>query len=272
MGHRLHPQAAVTVELAASVVGDGPPLVLLHAFPLTSAMWEPQVAGLAGVARVVTPDLRGFGGSPPGADEPSLDHAADDVAALLDRLGLGPVVLGGLSMGGYVAMAFLRRHPGRVAGLLLADTKAGADPAAARDNRLRIADRLDADLSPAVLVEDVLPGLLGETTAAERPEVVARVRAMVGSAPPAAAAWAQRAMAARPDSLDVLRGVDVPALVLRGAEDALSGPADVAAMADALPQGRLETLPRAGHLTALEVPDEVVRAVHGLLARVEQAP
>ena len=258
----------MTVELAAGVTGEGLPLVLLHAFPLSSAMWEAQAAGLAGVARVVTPDLRGFGASPLGADEPSLDHAADDVAALLDRLGLGTVVLGGLSMGGYVAMAFLRRHPGRVAGLLLADTKAGADPAAARENRLRIAGRLDADGTADVLVEDVLPALTGPTTAAERPEVVARVRAMVESVPPAAAAWAQRAMAARPDSLDVLRGVDVPALVLRGDEDALAGQADVAAMVDALPQGRLETLPRAGHLTALEVPDEVVRSVRGLLARV----
>jgi pimeloyl-ACP methyl ester carboxylesterase len=262
----------VTVELAAGVAGDGPPLVLLHAFPLSSAMWAAPAEGLADVARVVTPDLRGFGAPPPGAGEPSLDHAADDVAALLDRLGLGPVVLGGLSMGGYVAMAFLRRHPGRVAGLLLADTKAGADAPAARDNRLRIADRLDADGSPDVLVQDVLPGLTGPTTAAERPDVVARVRAMVEAAPPVAAAWAQRAMAARPDSLDVLRSVDVPALVLRGDEDELSGPADVEAMADALPQGRLEVLPRAGHLTALEVPDEVVRAVRGLLARVaEQA-
>ena len=258
----------MTVDLAAGVVGDGPPLVLLHAFPLSSVMWEAQAAGLADVARVVTPDLRGFGASPPGADEPSLDHAADDVAALIDRLGLGQVVLGGLSMGGYVAMAFLRRHPGRVRGLLLADTKAGADPAAARDNRLRIAARLDADRTAGVLVEDVLPGLTGPTTAAERPDVVARVRAMVESAPPAAAAWAQRAMAARPDSLDVLREVDVPALVLRGDEDGLAGPDDVEAMADALPQGRLEVLPRAGHLTALEVPDEVVRAVRGLLDRV----
>jgi pimeloyl-ACP methyl ester carboxylesterase len=260
----------VTVELAAGVVGDGPPLVLLHAFPLSSAMWEAQASGLAGVARVVTPDLRGFGGSPLDADDPSLDHAADDVAALLDRLGLGPVVLGGLSMGGYVAMAFLRRHPGRVCGLLLADTKANQDPPAARENRLRIAGRLEADGTPAVLVEDVLPGLTGPTTVAERPEVVARLRDMVESAAPAAAAWAQRAMAARPESLDVLRGVDVPALVLRGDEDGLAGPDDVAAMADALPQGRLETLPRAGHLTALEVPDQVVRAVRGLLARVEQ--
>ena len=260
----------MTVEVAARVVGDGPPLVLLHAFPLSSAMWDPQVSGLADVARLVTPDQRGFGGSPSGSDEPSLDHAADDVAALLDRLDLPEVVLGGLSMGGYVAMAFLRRHPGRVRGLLLADTKAGADPQAARDNRHRIAARLDSDGTPDVLVEEVLPGLTGPTTAAERPEVVAWVRALVESAPPAAAAWAQRAMAARPDSLDVLRATDVPALVLRGEEDALAGQADVEAMTDALPQGELEVLPGAGHLSSIELPGEFDRAVRGLLARVEQ--
>jgi pimeloyl-ACP methyl ester carboxylesterase len=258
----------MTVEVAAGVVGDGPPLVLLHAFPLSSAMWEPQTTGLADAARLVTPDQRGFGGSPSGSDEPSLDRAADDVAALLDRLGLPEVVLGGLSMGGYVAMAFLRRHPGRVRGLLLADTKAGADPPAARDNRLRIAARLDAEGTPDVLVEEVLPGLTGPTTATERPQVVARVRALVESAPPAAAAWAQRAMAARPDSLDVLRATDVPALVLRGGEDGLAGQADVEAMADALPQGVLEVLPRAGHLTSMEVPADFDRAVRGLLTRV----
>jgi pimeloyl-ACP methyl ester carboxylesterase len=265
----------VTVDLAAGVTGEGVPLVLLHAFPLSSAMWEPQTVALAAVARVVTPDQCGFGDSPPvpgtRAHAPSLDDAADDVAALLDRLGLHEVVLGGLSMGGYVAMAFLRRHPGRVRGLLLADTKAGADPPAARDNRLRIADRLDTEGTADVLVEEVLPGLTGPTTAAERPAVVARIRGMVEAAPPAAAAWAQRAMAARPESLDVLRGTDVPAAVVRGDEDGLAGPADVAAMVEALPQGRLELLPGAGHLTSLEVPAEFERVVRELLARVELA-
>ena len=138
--------------------GSGVPLVLLHAFPLSSAMWSAQAAASATGARVVTPDQRGFGGSPLGDDEPSLDHVADDVAALLDRLGLEHVVLGGLSMGGYVAMAFLRRHPGRVRALVLADTKAGADPDAAREKRLAMADRLERDGTPQALLDDVLPG------------------------------------------------------------------------------------------------------------------
>ena len=245
---------------------SGVPLVLLHAFPLSSTMWSAQVAALSGRAQVVTPDQRGFGGSPLGGDEPSLDHAADDVADVLDRLGLEHVVLGGLSMGGYVAMAFLRRHPGRVRALVLADTKAGADPDAAREKRLAMADRLERDGTPQALLDDVLPGLTGPTTARGRPEVLAQVRDLVAKAPPASAAWAQRAMAARPDSLDTLRDVRVPALVVRGDEDGLASADDATAMVDALPQGRLVTLPGAGHLSNLEVPEAFSRAVADFLA------
>src|SRR5215210_5506425 len=152
------------VDLHVRETGEGVPVILLHAFPLSSAMWLEQRNDLADTCRVVTPDLHGFGGSQLGDDPPSLDLMADDVAAVLDRLDLPEVVLGGLSMGGYVAMAFLRRHRGRVSALLLADTKAGADPDAAKDNRRRIADMLVADDSTQVLVDEVLPALLGETT------------------------------------------------------------------------------------------------------------
>jgi len=128
------------VDLAYAEHGEGRPVVLLHAFPLSRVVFDDQARGLADRARVVLPDLRGFGESPTGDDEPSLDRMADDVAALLDRLGLERVVLGGLSMGGYVVMAFLRRHPERVSGVVLMDTKSGADPAAARENRLQVAE------------------------------------------------------------------------------------------------------------------------------------
>src|SRR3954454_9995590 len=157
---------------------------------------------LAGSWRLITPDLRGFGGSPLPDDEPTLDAVADDVAAFLDNLGLDRVVLGGLSMGGYVAMAFLRRHADRVAALVLADTKAAADPPPARDNRERIASVVSADPASTILLDEVLPNLLGVTTLAERPMVTGRVKALVQAAPAVAVAWAQRAMAGRPDSLD----------------------------------------------------------------------
>jgi pimeloyl-ACP methyl ester carboxylesterase len=246
----------MTVDLHVREAGTGRPVVLLHAFPLSSAMWLEQRNSLGERYRVITPDQRGFGGSPLGWDEPSLDQVADDVAAMLDARDLDQVVLGGLSMGGYAAMAFLRRHPGRVRALLLADTKATADAPEAAANRERIAARLEADGSADVLVEDVLPSLLGPTTARDRPLVSGRVKGLVEAAPPAAAAWAQRAMAARPDSLDTLRAADVPALVVRGDEDALASRADVDAMVDALPQGRLAVLAGAGHLSAVELPEE----------------
>ncbi|MDT7784151.1 MAG: hypothetical protein QOF58_2570 [Pseudonocardiales bacterium] len=256
------------VDLHVRETGAGVPVVLLHAFPLSSAMWLEQRNDLADACRVITPDLRGFGGSQLGYDEPSLDLMADDVAAVLDRLDLAEVVLGGLSMGGYVAMAFLRRHPGRVSALLLADTKAGADPDAARENRLRIAATLVEEDSTRVLVDDVLPSLVGDTTRREQPLVLGRVRALVEAAPPAAAAWAQRAMAARPDSLDTLRKADVPAVVILGDEDALAWRDDGAAMVEALPQGQLVLIPGAGHLSAVEAPGAFSTAVRELVGRL----
>ena len=251
----------MAVALHARDTGSGRAVVLLHAFPLSSAMWLAQREELSDTCRVVTPDQRGFGGSPLGEDDPSLDRAADDVAALLDALSLDRVVLGGLSMGGYVAMAFLRRHADRVAALILADTKAVADGPQARANRERMANAVSADEASTVLVDEVLPTLLGATTVAERPLVSGRVKGLVQAAPAAAVAWAQRAMAARPDSFDALRAVSVPTLVVVGDEDRLSPPEDAQAMADAVTGARLEVLPRAGHLSAMECPEEFNAAV-----------
>jgi pimeloyl-ACP methyl ester carboxylesterase len=256
------------VDLHVREAGAGVAVVLLHAFPLSSAMWLEQRNDLSDACRVITPDLRGFGGSQLGFDDPSLDLMADDVAAVLDRLDLPEVVLGGLSMGGYVAMAFLRRHPGRVNALLLADTKAGADPEAAKDNRRRIAATLTEEDSTQVLVDEVLPSLVGETTRREKPLVQGRVRALVEGAPPQAAAWAQRAMAERPDSLDTLRKVDLPAVVILGDEDQIASREDGAAMVEALPQGRLVVVPGAGHLSAVEAPGAFSTAVRELVGRL----
>ncbi|MFI7416998.1 alpha/beta fold hydrolase [Nonomuraea sp. NPDC049684] len=228
--------------------------MLLHAFPLSSAMWLAQREGLSAVCRVITPDLRGFGGSRLGDDEPSLDLMADDVARLLDDEGIDRAVVGGLSMGGYVTMAFCRRHPDRVLGVVLADTKAGTDPPAARDNRERIA-RAVLDEGSEVLVTEVLPALIGPTTKERRAMVFGRVKGLVQSAPPGAVAWAQRAMAARSDSFGTLGELKVPLLIVVGEEDELSPPADAEAMARAAPDGRLEVIPKAGHLSAVEQPE-----------------
>lgn len=183
------------------------PLVLLHAFPLSAAMWQAQLDGLPG--RVLAPDLRGFGAAALPADAPSLDLVADDLARLLDAERIDRAVVGGLSMGGYVTMAFARRHPERLAGLLLADTKASADAEPARANRERIAAAVLARDSVRLLAEEKMEStLLGPAASAE---LVARVRAMIAEAAPGAVAWAQRAMAARGASFEVLARLAVPA-------------------------------------------------------------
>jgi pimeloyl-ACP methyl ester carboxylesterase len=263
----------MTDRISVRESGSGVPLVLLHAFPLSSRMWQAQLDELPGQdgteARVLAVDLRGSGGTPLGEDEPALELLADDVALLLDRAGIDRVVLGGLSLGGYVAMAFARRYRDRLAGLLLADTKAEADTEEARANRERVARTVLEQSSVRLLVEEQLPEpLLGPTTARRSPELVAHVRKMVEEATPEGVAWLQRAMAARGDSFEVLRGVEVPALVVVGEEDKLTPPPLAERMAEELPQGELTVLPGAGHLSALEVPEAFNEAVRALLSRV----
>jgi len=247
------------------------PLVLMHAFPLSSRMWQPLRMALPGDCELITPDFRGARGELLGADPPSLDLLADDVAALLDSRGIERAIVGGLSMGGYVTMAFLRRHAHRVAGVMLADTKAEADSEPARINRERIASIAEEEGNSRVLVDEVLPTLLGPTTLSSRADVLASVRSMMSATPPSAAAWWERAMAARPDSFETLRSVPVPALVIVGEEDQLVTPAQAAAMAQALPDAQLAELPSAGHLTAVETPEAFGFALLSLIDRVSSS-
>lgn len=248
--------------------GEGPALVLLHAFPCDGRMWEPQARAAADAGwRVLVPDLPGFGSSAPADAEPSLDVVATAVLGMLDERGVDRCVLGGISLGGYVAMALLRARPGIVAGLLLCDTKATADAEAARENRERLALRCLA--APAetsrILEEAVLPGLLGDTTRADRPEVVERVRGWLADADADAVAWYQRAMAARPDSQATLAAVDGPVLVVWGDEDALSPRAEQDLMLAAAPEADLVVVHGAGHLANVEDASAVTSAVLGLL-------
>jgi pimeloyl-ACP methyl ester carboxylesterase len=225
-------------------------------------MWADVVLDAA----LITPDLRGFGGTPLGNDEPSVDVYADDVVAELDRSGIDQAVVGGVSLGGYIVMSMLRRYPSRIAAVVLADTKAAADTADAAANRLRIADRVVADGSSHVLVDELVPRLVGTTTHAQRHDVLARVTELVQSASPTAVAWAQRAMAARPDSSDVLAGTSAPALVLVGAEDVITPESDARAIVDGMPNARLLVLPEAGHLSPMETPTAFASAVRSFMS------
>jgi 3-oxoadipate enol-lactonase len=246
------PTATVNgISVAYRDEGAGPPVVLLHAFPLSGAMWQPQIESLAGRFRVVAPDLRGFGASDHGDGQMTIDSYADDVAGLLDQLGIGRAAVAGLSMGGYVAFALLRRHPARIASLVLANTRAGADTEEGRRTREQSARTAEAQ-GPAPIAEAMLPRLLSPGAPAELRE---RVSAMIAANSGAAIAAAQRAMAARPDSTGLLAAIGVPVLVVGAGQDPIIPLAETRAMHAAIPGATLIELPDAGHLSNLEAPE-----------------
>jgi pimeloyl-ACP methyl ester carboxylesterase len=245
--------------------GRGRALLLFHAFPLDRRMWDAQARALAGSARLVRMDARGFGGSAPTDGPLTMDGIADDGARLLDLLGLDTAVVGGCSMGGYAALAFARRHPGRLAGLYLQDTKAPPDTDEGRASRKALAARVLAEGS-SVAADALLPKLVGETTHRERPDVVALVRGSILGARPEAIAAALAGLGAREDSRPTLGAIRVPTLVLVGEEDSLTPPAEAEAMTSAIAGARLVRLPGAGHLANLEAPGAVSAALEGFLA------
>jgi pimeloyl-ACP methyl ester carboxylesterase len=253
-------------EIEYDARGEGAPLLLLHAFPLGLFMWEAQVEALSATHRVVRFDARGFGGSAAGDGPLTMERIADDGAFLLDHLGIEKAVVGGCSMGGYAAFAFVRRHPQRLAGLILQDTRAGADSVEARANRATLAAKVLAEGASAA-VEAFLPKLLGETTHRERPALVASVRERILGTPQQGIANALHGLAARADSRETLPTIAVPTLVLVGAEDALTPPPEAATMAAAIPRARLDVIPAAGHLANLENPGAVNAALSAFLAR-----
>lgn len=247
-------------------VGHGEPaIVLLHAFPLQAEMWAPQLACLSATRRVIAPDLAGFGASDP-PDEPGLrtvGHYVEDVRGLLASLNVTRAVLVGLSMGGYVAFSFLRLHPDLVVALVLADTRASADTPEVAARRSAQQDQIAAEGTSA-LRETLVQGLLGEHTLATRPALVEQVRRLTDNAPAAFLA-ALEAMKGRPDHTGDLASIAVPTLAFVGAQDRLSPPDVVRSWQEAIPSSRLAVLPRAGHLSNLEAPEEFNAALVGFL-------
>ena len=236
--------------------GDALPLLLVHGFPQSRAFWAPQLAAHAADRRCLAPDLRGFGEStdvPAGAAW-TIDRHADDLVAVLDDAGVARAAVCGLSMGGYVALALWRRHPARVAALVLADTRAGADGDEARrrrDETVALAERAGS----AAVADAQLPGALGRSSREGRPDVVARYRALLAAAPVPGIVAASRAMRDRPDATPVLATITVPTLVVVGAEDAVTPPREAAALHAAIAGSRLAVIPEAGHVSSWERPE-----------------
>lgn len=260
--------ATGAATLSVTDRGAGTPIVLLHAFPLTSRMWAPQLAELPQGWRGLAPDLRGFGASS-GNAAPARhvrDHALD-VLGLIDALECGPVVLVGLSMGGYVAFECWRQRSSAVRGLVLADTRADADTEEARTRRLALQQGAAAEGTGAV-IDAMLPGLLGATTQAQDPHVAVQVRHVAMENETRGIIDALEALRTRPDSRPDLATITCPVLVIVGAEDTITPPAVARTMADAVPDGRYVELPAAGHLSNVEQPHAFTAALHEWLGRL----
>ncbi|MEA2900284.1 MAG: hypothetical protein QOH36_171 [Actinomycetota bacterium] len=249
-------------------VGD-PPVMLLHAFPLHSDMWAPQVACLAANHRVVVPDLKGFGKSsaPDDAGSYSMGDYVRQVLALARVLHLEGIVLGGLSMGGYVAFSLVARHLDLLAGLVLADTRAGKDTPEVFQRRTDQQDQVRREGTDA-LVETLLGGLLAPDTLENRPLLVEQVRRIMSSNPPAGFIGGLEAMKGRADSLPTLGAVKVPTLVLVGEHDGPSPPDVVRVWQQRIPESELVVIPGAGHLSNLEDPDTFNTALTDFLDRL----
>jgi 3-oxoadipate enol-lactonase len=251
------------ITLAYTDQGSGTPVVFLHAFPFTRAMWEPQLA-LADRYRVITVDLRGHGESDAPAWRYTMDLFAADVIALLDHLKIRQAVFVGLSMGGYLIFSLVRQYPDRVLGLVLADTRAEADTPERRTWRFQLAQRAAKEGAKAV-ADDMFPKLLAPGTYQQKPAVAERVKRLVLSAPVSGIVGDLMAIEDRPDSVALLKSIACPTLVLVGEQDALTSVEENKRIAEAIPGARFQVIPDAGHMSNLEQPEAFNAALRRFL-------
>lgn len=244
--------------------GQGLAIVFVHAFPLNSQMWNPQISALAPDFRLIIPDLRGFGTSEVPAGPYTMEIFADDLAALLDQLEISQAVICGLSMGGYIAFAFLRRHAERVRALVLADTRATADIEPARVTREANAQLAETHGARAI-ADQMLVSLL--TTDASQ-ELRAHVRSIIEHNNPNGIAGALRGMALRSDSTELFSQIKVPTLLLVGDQDSLTPPSEMQSMREAIAHSDMIVIPGAGHISNLENPTAFNVALRDFLRRL----
>jgi len=254
------------VEIGYDDVGQGDAIVFIHGFPHHRGLWSAQLGALMDRARCVALDLRGFGESTV-APPYSVEQYADDVAALLDALKIERAVVCGLSMGGYVALAFWRRHRARVRGLVLMDTRAGADASDARERRAQMIATA-RDRGSAAVADAMITGMVGKKTREKCPEVVDDVHRMLESAPVDGVIGALGALRDRPDSTATLGTIDVPTLIVVGEDDALTPPAEAMLLHAGIRGSTLEVIAGAGHVANVERPAAVNHVLTEFLARL----
>lgn len=255
------------INLAYTDVGTGPPIVLIHGYPFNRSLWTEQTEALNSKYRVVAPDLRGFGESDSSEGTATMARMAEDVAALMDALAIEQAVIGGLSMGGYVALAFARMFPARVKALVLADTRAQADSEEGKQTRHQQAEKALSE-GMAGIADAMLPKLLTPETVSKRPELVKRVRDMMLKTKPDGAAAALLGMAERDDQTEFISSIRVPALILVGREDAITPVADSEKMQSRIEGSRLVVIENAGHVSNLEQTEQFNDALLGFLSTV----
>ncbi len=246
--------------------GSGPAVLFLHAFGLSLGMWDGQEV-LAPRYRIVRFDARGFGGSEVGDAMLTMDRIADDAAVLIERLRLGPVVLVGCSMGGYAAFAFAQKHAALLRGLVLVDTRAGADSPEARKGRGDLAAKVMKEGSQAAL-DFFLPRVFGETTKKSRADVVVQFKDMVLASSPQGLSDGLHGIGARQDSTPFLREIATPTLVVCGEEDILTPRAEAEIMQRGIKGAELAMIPGSGHLPSMETPVAFNQALRDFLGRL----
>lgn len=252
--------------LSVNDAGEGLPILFVHGFPLDRTMWREQATDLSRDFRCIVPDLRGFGQSIVTEGKVTMEQFADDLAALLDALSITePVVLCGLSMGGYVAWQFVRRHAARLKALILCDTRAAPDSTEAAAGRLRLADDV-ISWGPEVAVKAMLPRLIAPGFKVRESSWIEEVRQVMLATNSHGIAAASRGMAERADARPWLATIEFPTLVLVGEQDVISPPAEMSEIAAALPHAIFRVIPDAGHLAPLENPQPVNEAIRTFLA------
>jgi pimeloyl-ACP methyl ester carboxylesterase len=254
------------MRLAFSDDGPGPVVVLLHGFPFDRTMWSHQRSSIGSIYRVIAPDLRGHGSSAAPDGLYSVDEMADDVLELLDDLQIfEPVVFGGLSMGGYLALSIAVRHPERVRALILINSRAAADTPETAEIREQVASQIESTGDTGPFVDSMLPKLFAKQTFNRRPALVARMHSRMAGTSPRAIVGTLRGLAIRPDRMPDLSKIVAPTLVLAGAEDQLIPLEESERMVGLLPDARLKTIPDSGHLAPLENDPATDSAILGFL-------
>ena len=259
-----HPIKSDDSEIVYYALGEGPPAILLHPFPSNHEFWLPVAAALSTRYRLILPDLRGHGDSGVGEGPATMEKHAADIARVMDDAEVGKAPLIGVSIGGYVLFEFWRRYRGRVSALGLFNTKAQADNAEARAGRLQSAnDVLERGTEP--FFESMIPKVLGKTTRELRPDLVEGALRMMRKMSAEDVALVQRGMASRPDSIDTLKTINVPVLLVTGEEDILTGRNEAELMRQNIPDSQMRVIRKAGHYSPWEQPEEAGRLLRQFL-------